>query len=130
MQTFGSIAAKGRPLDPEAESLLKTVYDFCKEKLGISISPRAMIAIHNYCIVGEQLFDTTGTQDVSALVAVDYAIAQKILPKIQGNGINYQNSLKEFSKELRANNLRRSADILTRIIQNGDNNMHYYQYFV
>ena len=130
MQTFGSIAAKDRSLDPEAESLLKTVYDFCKEKLGISVGPRTKIAIHNYCIVGEQLFDTTGTQDVSAIIAVDYAIAQRVLPKIQGNGTNYQNALKEFSKELRANNLRRSADILTRIIQNGDNNMHYYQYFV
>ena len=98
METFGSIAAKDHSLDPEAESLLKKVYDFCKEKLGISIGPRTKIAISNYCIVGEQLFDATGAQDISAIIAVDYAIAQRVLPKVQGNGIQYQNALKEFSK--------------------------------
>ena len=65
----------------------------------------------------------------SSIVALDYAIAQRILPRIAGSGKTYGEQLKEIAKLCSDNNLRFSSDILNEIIQKGEDSMQYYQYF-
>ncbi len=117
-------------LNPTIQDILKKIYGLCKDKLGLVISPRVELAIKQYCYTGSRLFDNSDNEIDPAVIAVDYAIAQKILPKIQGNGTEYKKRLDEFLQITIQENLFKSADILKRLIQNGDNNMQYYQFFI
>lgn len=116
-------------LDTVTESILKEVFDLCREKLNTNISPRAELAIKKYCKVGGGLFESSRSGVDGPIVAIDYAIAQKILPKVLGSGSVYKKKLEEFNEVLVRNNLLKSSETLIRIIQRGDRNMQYYQYF-
>ena len=116
-------------LDTVTESILKEVFELCREKLNTNISPRAELAIRKYCKVGSGLFVSSRSGVDGPIVAIDYAIAQKILPKVQGSGSVYKKKLEEFNEVLVRNNLLKSSETLIRIIQRGDRNMQYYQYF-
>lgn len=116
-------------LDTVTESILKEVFELCREKLNTNVSPRAELAIRKYCKVGSGLFESSRSGVDGPIVAIDYAIAQKILPKVQGSGSAYKKKLEEFNEVLVRNNLLKSSEMLIRIIQRGDRNMQYYQYF-
>lgn len=116
-------------LDTVTESILREVFELCREKLNANVSPRAELAIRKYCKVGGRLFESSRSGVDGPIVAIDHAIAQKILPKVQGSGATYKKILEEFNEVLVRNNLLKSSDILIRIMQRGDRNMQYYQYF-
>ena len=116
-------------LDTVTESILKEVFELCRDKLNTNVSPRAEIAMRKYCKVGSSLFESSKSGVDGPIVAIDYAVAQKILPKIQGSGSVYKKKLEEFNEVLVRNNLLKSSEILNRIIQRGDRNMQYYQFF-
>ena len=106
--------------------ILEAVYNKFK-KNNISISPRIDKAIRKYCSVAQGWFDEEESSiDLNAL---DYAIAQKLLPKINGNGGNYRKFLNELSELFIQEKLNHSSDILNRIIQKGDSMMDYYKFF-
>lgn len=96
------------------------------KEVKISFSPRVIGMIRKYCIVAKELdlMETNGNE----LVALDYAISQKILPMINGQGDKY----KDFIE-----NLIRTTDrmpicnkILNEIKSNTEKNgMDYYHYF-
>lgn len=116
-------------LDTVTESILKEVFDLSREKLNTNVSPRTELAIRKYCKVGGGLFESSRSGVDGPIVAIDNAIAQKILPKVQGSGSVYKKKLEEFNEALVRNNLLKSSEILIRIMQRGDRNMQYYQYF-
>lgn len=116
-------------MDTVTESILREVFELCREKLNANVSPRAELAIRKYCKVGGRLFESSRSGVDGPIVAIDHAIAQKILPKVQGSGATYKKILEEFNEVLVRNNLLKSSDILIRIMQRGDRNMQYYQYF-
>ena len=64
-----------------------------------------------------------------SVIALDYAVAQKILPKIQGNGEQYRNWLKELLGFCENNYLTVCSRIIGDIIDRGDLQMKYYQFF-
>ena len=106
--------------------ILEAVYSKFK-KNNISISPRIDKAIRKYCSVAQGWFDEEeSSKDLNAL---DYAIAQKLLPKINGNGGNYRKFLNELAELFTQEKLNHSGDILNRIIQKGDSMMDYYKFF-
>ncbi|WP_286947582.1 hypothetical protein [Acetobacterium sp. UBA5834] len=92
---------------------------------GLFISPRVMTMIKNYCVVGSQLFD----KKMNRLPALDYAVAQKILPMINGYGETYKMFLNNLSKSCDKNNMPISNRIIQDIIKKGESNMQYYQFF-
>lgn len=92
---------------------------------GLFISPRVMSMIKNYCVVGSQLFD----KKMNRLPALDYAVAQKILPMINGYGETYKMFLNNLSKSCDKNNMPISNRIIQDIIRKGETNMQYYQFF-
>ena len=90
---------------------------------GHSINSRSILAIRNYCIVAEQYI-----QDEKQIV-VDYAVAQKLLPCIEGNGPSYGEFLEKISKICRDHQLLKSEMIVNKIIANGKVEHNYFSYF-
>lgn len=96
----------------------------------ISISHRVDTSVRRYWSVAQSVFESEDDIMIDAsIVALDYAIAQRILPHIDGNGEDFGKMLIEVSDICSKQNLRLSAEILNDIVQKGYKAMHYYQYF-
>jgi MoxR-like ATPase len=100
-------------------------------KQDLYVSPRTELAVTRYCDVSSKLFDRShdSARRDPAIIALDYAIAQKILPKINGYGEEYREWLDELMKKCEDNYLIRAKEIINDIITKGDANMSYYQFF-
>lgn len=107
-------------------------------EMKISVSPRTDKAIKAYWAIAAKYFEKNKREALPEYVALDYAIAQKILPKIKGydeKGFGENNEKKSF-KELLSELLKICSDedleettkILTDIINRGTS-MNYYQFF-
>lgn len=110
----------------------QTLYEGLKEKLlhqGLYISPRVDLAIQNYWTVASILMEEDEYGNTPSLVALDYAIAQKILPKIIGSGDEYEIWLEDLKVYCDNKGLTYSAELLTSIINRGNRQMKYYQFF-
>ena len=85
--------------------------------------------MQKYLITGVKLFEDTETT-AKEFVALDYAISQKLLPKINGYGQEYkENFLDLINEKFDKNNMMKCKSIIDRIIKKGKNNMNYYQFF-
>ncbi len=116
----------------EISGTAKEVYDgfIAKAKKIIRVSPRSDSAIRRYWSVASRLMvkDENVMVDPS-IIALDYAIAQKILPQINGSGetvANVLNDLKSFAQD---KNLNMTSSMLDEIISRGENTMQFFQYF-
>jgi len=110
------------------EEIIKYLRD--KHILINHISHRTEISIRKYWnIASERLVEDEEYGTNSELVALDYVVAQKILPRIAVSGENYSELLKEFSNILNRNSLYISDKIVKDIITSGKEDMHYYQFF-
>ena len=100
-------------------------------KREIYVSPRTEKAIMKYCGVTEKLFDRSEDRYKRdpAVIALDYAVSQEILPKIDGYGDEYAEWLNEFMEKCDENLLFESSRILKDIITKGDANMRYFKFF-
>ena len=116
-------------MNPSARGLLKEIYDYGRRQLAVPVSPRTELAIRRYCAAGGKLFESVEIVIVSAYIAVDYAVAQKVIPQVQGSGAVFREKLEGFCSLLQANNLVKSAELVGRMMAAGDNNMMYYQFF-
>ena len=76
---------------------------------GHIISARSLKAIIHYYLVAEEYM-------TSKEVALDFAIAQKVLPCLSGNGKKYKEFLTSLMNICKENQLNRSANIISRII--------------
>ena len=94
-------------------------------KVGIEFSPRVIEMIRRYCLASTDLLDTS----TNSYAALDYAIAQKILPMIDGYGQKYQTLVEELIKVCDYNSMPICNHILLEIQEKGENNMQYYQFF-
>ena len=119
---------KKKAFDRETQS----IYDGLKDKLlkqELYISPRVDIAIHKYWAVASELMEEDEYGNISNFIALDYAIAQKILPKIIGSGDEYEAWLEELKEYCNDKGLVYSASIIDSIISRGNRRMKYYQFF-
>ena len=98
------------------------------EKIKQSLSPRVEEDIIRYCSIAQNLFEEEREVDPS-IVALDYAICQKAITKISGNGTEYREWLEELKDYCQGQSLKMTASQLERIISNGDAAMQYYQFF-
>lgn len=116
-------------LNGAAEEIYKKLEAKFRE-IKINLSQRTSISVQKYWSVAQKIFENDSDYGTdSSIVALDYAIAQRILPRIAGSGKTYGEQLKEIAKLCSDNNLRFSSDILNEIIQKGEDSMQYYQYF-
>lgn len=125
---------------PDCEAKLAELLRACREKLDMDVAGRLELDFRRYCRVGLERFERDARSGLEGWqTAFDYAVAQKILPKIQGSGADYERRLIEFNatfNEILENRdpasfdtLFYSSRLLRRIIRRGGKNMQYYQFF-
>ena len=127
-KTFGISTPSNISLSGEPQ----IIYDEIRKHFsrgGILISPRVDIAVKKYCYIASQLMEDDEFGNSASVVALDYAISQKILPKIIGSGEIFEKWLNDLIQLCKANNLLKSADILEDIKARGESHMKYYQFF-
>lgn len=113
---------------PELQKCYDSIVAKLREK-KFTVSPRIDIAIKRYWATASKYFEMDDTKTAAPTIALDYAIAQRILPKIGGNGEEFEKWLKEFSSLCSSNGLNTSAAIVKDIIERGNQQMKYYQFF-
>lgn len=100
------------------EELIKKFLKHIIEKLeanntGIVISPRKEIAIKKYCKA------CTGIMEGNTYTALDYAVAQHIIPLISGRGETFENTLKQLKNDFNDKGMVKSEKLLSKIIEKG-----------
>ena len=88
---------------------------------NLSISPRNIKMVKNYCLVAQKYMR-------NALAPLDFAVAQKILPLINGSGKDYDSLVSSLEKEFEGS-MPLSYDLIQRLKNNAENNFGDYQLF-
>ena len=88
-----------------------------RENMRICISPRVERNIKEYWNVAKNLFDSEEGND-KIIVALDYAVAQKLLPKINGSGDSYLKFLENSRIYVKRNNLVKCEKTFAGILSN------------
>lgn len=115
-------------MDAMPNEIYKDICNLFRESMKLSVSPRVDRAIKRYWATAKDLFESESGNDTT-IIALDYAVAQKLLPKINGSGKAYRDFLDKFKELCEKNNLEKSRTILANIIKRGEASMSYYQYF-
>lgn len=77
--------------------------------------------VKNYCLVAQKYMR-------NALAPLDFAVAQKILPLINGSGKDYDSLVSSLEKEFEGS-MPLSYDLIQRLKNNAENNFGDYQLF-
>lgn len=108
-------------VDSDVADILNKIYNLCN-KNDVPLSRRSKGMIIDYIKVTENIYK-------SAFKSLDYVIAQKILPTINGSGESYCTFLETFYELCFQYSLKKSTSMLSQIIENGKDNMYYFYYF-
>ena len=100
---------------------------FADERCALPIRPRNLSMVQNYCAVANRCMSRS-TPDTK-YAPLDYAVAQKILPTINGTGDRYHFLVEELLKECTEQSMPLSARHLKRIARNGGADLGFYQFF-
>ena len=119
--------------DDEITGVSKEIYESFLTKardIGVRVSPRSDLAIRKYwnTASGIMVKDESVFADPS-IIALDYAISQKVLPQINGSRDDMKNGLEKLKSFALEKNLDMTAALLEEIINRGDDSMQFYQYF-
>ena len=115
-ELFGWQYAKDKKMNPITKTRLDIIIEKMKEG-NHSISARSLRAIQHYYLVAEGYMS-------SKEVALDYAISQKILPCISGNGKQYGEFLNGLMNICKENQLIKSAGIIAKIIDRSEHGFY------
>ena len=107
---------KDKKMNQITKTRLDRIIDKMKEG-NHTISPRSIHAITHYYLVAEEYMS-------SKEVALDFAVSQKILPCINGNGKHYGEFLKELMNICKENQLNKSANIIAKIIERAEHEFY------
>ena len=88
-----------------------------------------MRSIFDYVTVATKWFENSDSQTFTYHVAIDYAVAQKLLPCISLVGIQHSEKLQELLNVFEKNDLTLSTSLLSEIIDRGENAMNMYSFF-
>ncbi len=93
------------------------------------IMPRSQRMVTQYLHIAEQCMKTATAR--TSLAPIDYAIAQKILPTINGYGESYKNLIEELRKQvaINENSMPLTYNHLERMKEAAKENMDFYQFF-
>lgn len=110
---------KEKKLNPVTKERLNIILEKVKT-MGHILSARSIKAIIHYYYVAEEYMS-------SKEIALDFAVAQKILPMIDGNGKEYGSCLQELISIFKNSQLEKSAEIVQKIINKAEH--EFYNYF-
>lgn len=127
VQTFGTSEQNYTEMSGRAKNIYEELLGKCRTA-KINVSTRVDNAIRKYWSTAQRLFESSAETDAS-IFALDYAVAQRILPHIEGSGAKFGEQLTELQQFCSINNLRISAEILQEIVHTGADSMQYYHFF-
>ncbi|MBP3602792.1 MAG: hypothetical protein J6J79_01435 [Lachnospiraceae bacterium] len=107
---------KDKKMNQITRNRLDRIVDKMKEG-GHTISARSLHAISHYYLVAEEYMS-------SKEVALDYAVSQKILPCISGNGKKYGEFLNGLMSICKENQMIKSANIISKIIERSEHEFY------
>lgn len=122
--SWKSLSEAFAPTNFDAKNFPANAYDAVVDNLrrgNFSVSARTNRAILRYCTAAARFF--------GANAALDLAVAQKIMPKIHGDGDNFRAWLVTLQSACVSHKLDRCARIVQKIVERGDKNMGYYRFF-
>ena len=118
--------------DKKISNKVYELYSEIKElflKENIYISPRIDKAVLSYCKTAASLFEEEYGISTD-IIGLDYAVSQKLLPKINGNGELYRKWLNDdLLNKLEKHNMLNSQFKVKEILESGERRMNYFQYF-
>ncbi|MGP2528377.1 hypothetical protein ACTUHY_10530 [Acidaminococcus sp. LBK-2] len=115
----------------QLSSVEQNVYDRVKARLAeqnIYLSMRIELALHRYWRVASRLMEPED-HIRPGIIALDYAVAQKVLPKLSGNGAEFEKWLVQFRDDCASNRMVQSAALLDQILEWGNRRMKFFQFF-
>ena len=125
---FVNAFSKTAELNPITQKGMKEIYKLFND-YGMSVSPRTQLGIKKYVMAAQEIME----DEPNALArekALDFAVVQKLLPKINGYYSVYEHffdSLKQLCMEY---NLNMAEDAVMKIIDAQERNMGYCQYLI
>lgn len=123
-----NIFAKKTDVNESISNVLDNIFSLCRN-CNMSISPRIQIAIKNYIAAAQiNMEDETGVQAKEK--ALDYAILQKILPKINGYYDSYKTFFEKLTQICDENHLYMTKKAIDDIKNMQEQNMGYCQYLI
>lgn len=129
ISTFGVNVQTTVPLNGAAKDIYEELLNKCRAA-KINVSARVDAAIRRYWSTAQGLFENDSNYGTDAsIVALDYAISQRILPHISGSGEKYRDQLAEIKDFCSEKNLRMCSEVISEIIQTGEDSMLYFQFF-
>lgn len=99
--------------------------------MKIQISTRTRLSVERYLSIASIYMkdNDNNTTERKETIALDYAIAQRILPKISGSGESFRAELEKIADLCAREELEKSARLLGDILLKGDKQMKYYRFF-
>lgn len=107
---------KEKKINPVTKGRLNSIVEKMKEG-GHTVSARSINAVVHYYLVAEKYMS-------SKEIALDYAILQKVLPCIGGNGRAYGEFLTGLMNICKENQLNKSANRIARIINSSEHDFY------
>lgn len=95
---------------------------------GLSVSPRIKQSIRKYISVAQKLMDSERNNAQGEEVAIDFAVLQKLLPKINGNVNDFKKLFTELRAICRENHLFRTQAAIKKMEEQQERNMGFCQY--
>lgn len=126
--SFINTFSKTSELHPITQKAMKEIYKLFVD-YGMSVSPRIQLGIEKYVMAAQEIME----DEPDALArekALDFAIVQKLLPKINGYYSLYErffDALKQLCKEY---NLNMTEEAISKIVEAQERNMGYCQYLI
>lgn len=121
------VDSEKQTIEPQTKNLLNKIYGLFEKHF--SVSPRIKRSISSYICTAQEVMEDENKISKS-LKALDFAIVQKLLPKISGYYENYEslfNSLKMICDD---NNLKMTKDALMAMERFQEQNMGYCEYLI
>lgn len=120
--------AKDDELSTSTETALESIYGTFKT-FGMSVSPRIMLSIEQYIKTAQSLM-TGGDNALASEIAIDYAVVQKLLPKINGYYSDYEQFFKSIKQLCEKYNLNKTLSAIEKIEESQGRNMGSCQYLI
>lgn len=115
-------------LPQDLEELLQTVTaQFSRVRLDLST--RSEIAIRRYVQSALAWFEDESEMRPAGIAAMDFAIAQRLLPTISGSSERFRKWLEQLASIFENAHLDQCHALVEGIMEKGDSSMQFYQFF-
>lgn len=101
------------------------------EEAGLPVSIRSETAVRGYVLSAMRWFETDPEEpEIDAgTIALDYAVLQRLMPRISGSSERFRAVLEKMKKYFERTGLKKSAARMNEIMERGDGSMQFYQFF-